>query len=69
MFLLHLVSLTGSYRILFFMLLAVCSIVGYLTAASEGNDQGRGQADFNNKLLSILFSIVKLSPIENNYLL
>ena len=41
MFLLHLVSLTGSYRILFFMLLVICSVVGCITGVSEGQDQGK----------------------------
>ena len=40
MFLLHLVSLTQSYRIPFFVLLVVCSIVGFLTSGTEESDQG-----------------------------
>ena len=47
MFLLHLVSLTGSYRILFFLLLVVCSVVGCITGISEGQDQGE---NFNFRL-------------------
>lgn len=49
MFLLHLVSLTGSYRILFFMLLGVCSIVGFMTSTSEETDQVDGGQDWKKK--------------------
>ena len=45
-FLLHLVSLTGPYRILFFALLVVCAIVGCATGVSEGQDQGKLRSKF-----------------------
>ncbi|XP_068671503.1 transmembrane protein 245-like isoform X1 [Montipora foliosa] len=49
MFLLHLVSLTQSYRIPFFLLLVVCSIVGFLTSGTEESDQVDGAEDWKKK--------------------
>lgn len=49
MFLLHLVSLTQSYRIPFFVLLVVCSIVGFLTSGTEESDQVDGAQEWKKK--------------------